>query len=66
MCPNVATIAPVPRRRKPASQRKEHLIRIRVTATQRKLFEKAAGRHGLELSAWARMILLREARSKDS
>jgi uncharacterized protein (DUF1778 family) len=47
------------KRRKPAAIRKEEWIRFRVTADQKRQLEEAAGREGLALSAWLRMLGLR-------
>ncbi len=49
------------KRRKPKGQRKEEVIRVRVTATQKEALTLAAHRAGLDLSSWLRVIGLREA-----
>ncbi len=49
-------------RRKPKSQRKEIMLRFRVTAEQKQLFEAAAHESGLDVSAWLRSISVREAK----
>jgi len=49
------------KRRKPASERREDIIRIRVTASQKKRLAQAAKAAGLDLSAWIRAIALRAA-----
>jgi hypothetical protein len=49
------------RHRKPRTERKEALLRIRVTADQKRALEEAARRETLELSQWARRLLLRAA-----
>ena len=49
------------KRRKPAAKRKEDILRIRLTDEQREILEVAAEGTGLDLSAWARMTLLRAA-----
>lgn len=54
-------MAETKKRRKPRAQRKEDSIRIRVTDAQKKLLMDAATRAGVGLSAWALMLLLREA-----
>ena len=41
--------------------RKGDLVRVRVTAEQRRLFAEAAARAGLDVSAWLRMLGVREA-----
>ena len=40
---------------------KAKLLRVRVTGKQLAVMEKAAEREHLDLSAWVRMILLKEA-----
>jgi hypothetical protein len=47
------------KRRKPAVQRKQEWIRLRVSADQKLRFEQAAERDGLGLSAWLRRLALR-------
>ena len=54
-----ATIGPV-KRRKPKALRKEEMIRIRVTAEQKRLMTEAAERTGLDVSAWLRVLGLRK------
>ena len=49
------------RRAKPKAQRKEEMLRIRVTSEQKKAFMEAAARAGLDLSAWLRVVALRAA-----
>lgn len=49
------------KRRKPKGERKEEMVRVRMTAEQRDVMEKAAEKAGLDLSGWLRMIALREA-----
>jgi uncharacterized protein (DUF1778 family) len=49
------------KRRKPKTQRKEEVIRIRVTAEQKRLLIEAAERDGLDVSAWLRLLGLRTA-----
>ena len=48
-------------RRKPDEARKDDVVRVRVTADQRDALFNAAARAGLEMSAWLRMVGLREA-----
>lgn len=47
--------------RKTKAQRKEELIRVRVTSEQKKTLAEAATTAGLDISAWLRSIALREA-----
>jgi len=56
------------KRGKPARERKENLLRIRLTADQWKALDEAARREnlGLSLSGWARQVLLREARKSSA
>jgi hypothetical protein len=49
------------KRRKPARERKEELIPIRVTSEQRQRLKEAADRAGLDLSSWLRMVGLKAA-----
>ena len=49
------------RRVKTKAQRKEEMLRIRVTSEQKKAFMEAAARAGLDLSAWLRVVALRAA-----
>lgn len=53
-------------RRKTKAERKEDLVRLRVTEEQKRIMVAAAQRAGLELSAWLRLVGLREARKSDS
>ena len=48
------------KRRKPDALRKEASIRIRMTDEQKRQFEKAAERAGLDVSSWLRMLGVRE------
>lgn len=49
-------------RRKPDNERKELVVRIRLTAEQKALLAEAAAKVGLDLSGWLRFIALREAK----
>jgi uncharacterized protein (DUF1778 family) len=49
------------KRRKPKALRKDDMIRIRVTADQKRVLAEAAERAGLDVSAWLRVLGLREA-----
>jgi uncharacterized protein (DUF1778 family) len=40
---------------------KDDVVRMRVTAEQKRALERAADRAGLELSAWLRQLSLRAA-----
>lgn len=62
VCRYIRTMA----RRKTKAERKEDLVRLRVTREQKDLLVAAATRAGLELSAWLRLIGLREARKSES
>jgi uncharacterized protein (DUF1778 family) len=64
LCPNRGISVAMKRvkRRKPASERKEGILRVRLTDSQRTLLDEAAQREGLAVSSWARQVLLREAR----
>jgi len=52
------------KRRKPKALRKDDMIRIRVTADQKRVLTEAAERTGLDVSAWLRVLGLREAGQK--
>ena len=53
-------------RRKTKAERKEEMVRLRVTVDQKRTMVAAAERAGIELSAWLRLIGLREARKSDA
>jgi hypothetical protein len=55
----------VKKRRKPARERKEELIPIRVTTEQRQRLKEAADRAGLDLSSWLRMVGLKAANDQN-
>ena len=44
------------KRRKPPAERKEELIRVRVTPDQKKQLGEAASRAGLDVSSWLRTL----------
>jgi len=50
------------RPKKAKTDRKVVMLRIRVTADQKRLFEATAQNAGLDLSGWMRTIAIREAR----
>jgi uncharacterized protein (DUF1778 family) len=52
----------VKRHRKRASDRRESLVQIRVTADEKKLFESAASAKGMEVSTWLRMLAIEAAK----
>lgn len=58
--PIVATVGPM-RRRKPKAERKEDVVRVRLTAEQKDALTRAAKKAGLDVSGWIRSIALREA-----
>lgn len=43
---------------------KTEILQVRLTASEKQTFEKAAAVNGLTLSAWARERLRREARTE--
>jgi uncharacterized protein (DUF1778 family) len=49
------------KRRKPKTQQKNEMIRLRVTEDQKRTLTQAAHAAGLELSGWLRSLALREA-----
>ncbi|HSZ58121.1 MAG TPA: hypothetical protein VK797_20830 [Tepidisphaeraceae bacterium] len=50
------------RPKKDTGERREKVLRIRITESERKVLDKAAKAKALDVSAWARMVLLAEAR----
>jgi len=50
------------RPKKPPTERKEYMLRIRMTAEERELMDAAAKIKSLQLSSWARSELLALAR----
>ena len=50
------------KRRKPAAQRKEITIRIRVTVEQEKVLKEAAAKKALDLSSWLRSLGIEAAK----
>jgi uncharacterized protein (DUF1778 family) len=51
------------KRRKSDNERKDFVVRLRVTADQKEFLMKASEQVGLDLSNWIRFIALREAKS---
>ena len=49
------------KRRKPKSQRKDALVRVRVTDEQKEMFANSALQSGLDVSSWLRLVGLKEA-----
>jgi len=62
--PRSAKSSPI--RRKEAIDRRESLIKVLVTDDERQLFEAAAGRMGLSLSAWMRAVALSVSRAPEN
>jgi uncharacterized protein (DUF1778 family) len=54
--------APEKERRKPEDDRKDLLLRVRVTAAQKQILTKAAERAGLDVSSWLRAVGIERAR----
>jgi uncharacterized protein (DUF1778 family) len=55
------------RPKKPKGQTRQNVLRIRLTADERKLFDLAAKEQGLDTSAWARSeLVILAKREKDS
>jgi hypothetical protein len=50
------------RPKKPDSETRKNTLKIRLTLTERDILETAATGVSLEVSSWARSVLLREAR----
>jgi uncharacterized protein (DUF1778 family) len=44
-----------------AKSLKDEIVRFRVSSEQKQVFEEAAQRDGLDVSAWIRRVALREA-----
>jgi len=55
-----------PQRRKDEADRKEEVIKIRVTSEQKATLTEAASRDGLDVSAWLRSLGLRAAADSSS
>lgn len=55
------TVASPPKRRKPASARKEEVIPVRLTSEQKTRLVAAAERKGVPVSTWLLMLGLAEA-----
>ena len=51
---------------KDEADRKTYMLRIRMTQNDRSVVEAAALSEGLDLSSWAREVLLRSAKRKGS
>lgn len=49
------------KRRKLEELRKDEIVKVRVTAEQKRLFADAAERAGLDVSGWLRSLGIREA-----
>jgi len=47
---------------KKKSDRKENLLRARVTDAQKRVFEAAAAKEGMDLSTFARVSMIEKAR----
>ncbi|HEY8748627.1 MAG TPA: hypothetical protein VIM11_11680 [Tepidisphaeraceae bacterium] len=50
------------RPKKTKTERRENILRIRLTESERKALDKVAGANHLDVSAWARMVLLEHAK----
>lgn len=57
------TLGMAGRPKKTETNRRENVLRIRLTESERKIIDKAAKAKSLDASAWTRMILLEAARS---
>jgi hypothetical protein len=49
------------KRRKPAAERKEDQIRVLVSATEKRVLERAAQKVGLPVASWLRSVGLKAA-----
>jgi hypothetical protein len=54
-------MAKTPKKRSTKPDAKDDVVRMRVTAEQKRALTDAAARDGLELSAWLRQLALRAA-----
>lgn len=52
------------KRRKPAEDRKDEMVRIRMKMKTKNMLVEAAESDGLDLSSWLRMLGVREAKKK--
>ena len=57
--PKKATPAPKKGLRRVAKPKRESVVKVRMTADQRRVMESAARKEGLDLSTWIRMVGLR-------
>ena len=57
----VATLGTMKKRRKPKAERQQPRIRFRVTEDEKANLEAGAAKAHLEVSAWIRATMLREA-----
>ncbi len=57
-------MAETKKRRKPRTQRKEEVIRLRCTEEQKNTLTEAAERNGLGISGWLLMVGLRAAKAE--
>jgi len=48
--------------RKKKAERKETLVRVRVTDAQKRAFESAAAKEGMDLSTFARVSMIEKSR----
>ena len=53
------------RPKKPDSERKANVLRIRLTSEERQSLDEAAQKTGQETSTWARDLLLKIAKKED-
>ena len=53
----------VGKRRKPASERKDATLLVRVTTEQKRILAQAAGVSGLDVSSWLRALGMDRARA---
>jgi len=58
----MATKKPEKKRRKSEDERKELLIRVRVTVEQKRVLTNAAEKAGLDVSSWLRAVGIERAR----
>jgi hypothetical protein len=60
-CATVPIVAKASKKRRPKDDTKDDVIRMRVTADQKRAISSAAERDGLEVSQWLRQLALRAA-----
>jgi hypothetical protein len=63
--PAFAEEAMIKRPKTEKTEQRTTIMVVRLTETERELFERDADRRGLQLSSWARMLLLEKIHSAE-